>query len=119
MKHWKKIKKREKRERKYIIRFLKLHHVRTTIPPKWDMIHVVKYHDPIRTMDDIKTVALKYGRSNEESVTPTELMSRLNMGLPDLVSYLDMDAVRAARQFEMARPSGMPDWVRDGLMPSF
>lgn len=116
MKHWKKIKKREKRERKYIIRFLRLHHVQTVIPPKWDMIHVVKCHDPIRRMDDIKTVALMYGKPDEGDVSPTDLMARLGITPTDLIAT--MNEARASGHFERPKP-GIPDWVRDGLMPSF
>ena len=66
-KKWKKAKKRLTREHKYIIRFLKRFNVATTFPPRWDMIHVDKKHDPIRSVKDIEQVVLMYDSTKKVS----------------------------------------------------
>lgn len=66
-KKWKKAKKRLTREHKYIIRFLKKFNVTTTFPPRWDMIHVDKIHDPIRSVKDIEQVVLMYDSTKKIS----------------------------------------------------
>ena len=80
MKHWRKIKKQQKLEQKWIRRYLKLCHIPVTNPVKWDQIHVVKKAPHIKHIKDIKSVSLVYeptAYKDQPALDVDEIMRRL------------------------------------------
>lgn len=72
MKKWKKLKKRMKREQKWIKRFLRIHHIRCPKVIPWNEIKIDARKHPITKLKDIKTVVLVYNPFDPESALNEE-----------------------------------------------